>query len=219
MKIARLIAMLTMTAIMLTMLASCGALQGEQGLPGKDGITPTLEISADGYWIINGVNTNVKATSEGSATNDPSVKVQRITYMEGEKIVYLTSTFGFSYTAEDLTYEEYFASEELIYDISYISGIIQMDGTVQSRDWLYPYDESDTPEDLKRYIGKSFYAFTGCGSTGYQKIILTEIYVSYLYVDFVNDDTFDVSYYSNSFKKTITKRIKTSYYKIDYFLD
>ena len=47
--------------------------QGEQGLPGKNGIdgkdgvdgkdgaTPTLEISDDGYWIINGSKTEYKA--------------------------------------------------------------------------------------------------------------------------------------------------------------
>ena len=29
---------------------------------GKDGTTPTVEIDAEGYWVINGVKTNTKAT-------------------------------------------------------------------------------------------------------------------------------------------------------------
>ena len=38
--------------------------QGEKGESGKDGVTPTIEISEDGYWVINGEKTNVKAESE-----------------------------------------------------------------------------------------------------------------------------------------------------------
>ena len=34
---------------------------GKDGEDGKDGVTPTIEISADGYWIINGVKTEYKA--------------------------------------------------------------------------------------------------------------------------------------------------------------
>ena len=46
---------------MLFSLAACGK-------DGKDGLTPTIEISADGYWVINGEKTNVKATSDGGAS-------------------------------------------------------------------------------------------------------------------------------------------------------
>ena len=47
--------------------------QGIQGLPGADGkdgkdgvdgITPTIEISEDGYWIINGIKTEYKAIGQ-----------------------------------------------------------------------------------------------------------------------------------------------------------
>ena len=34
---------------------------GVDGTNGVDGITPTIEISDDGYWVINGIPTNVKA--------------------------------------------------------------------------------------------------------------------------------------------------------------
>ena len=34
---------------------------GKDGVDGKDGVTPTVEINADGYWVINGEVTNVKA--------------------------------------------------------------------------------------------------------------------------------------------------------------
>ena len=46
---------------MLFSLAACGK-------DGKDGVTPTIAISDDGYWVINGEKTNVKATSDGGAS-------------------------------------------------------------------------------------------------------------------------------------------------------
>lgn len=36
-------------------------IDGKDGADGKDGITPTIEISSDGYWVINGVKTEYKA--------------------------------------------------------------------------------------------------------------------------------------------------------------
>ena len=35
--------------------------KGDTGADGKDGITPTVEISEDGYWIINGIKTAERA--------------------------------------------------------------------------------------------------------------------------------------------------------------
>ena len=35
--------------------------QGEKGEKGEDGKTPTITISDDGYWVINGEKTNYKA--------------------------------------------------------------------------------------------------------------------------------------------------------------
>ena len=68
--ILRLIATFIVAVMMLTMLVSCKTKQGpqgEQGTPGKDGVTPTIEISEDGYWVINGEKTDVKASPEESA--------------------------------------------------------------------------------------------------------------------------------------------------------
>ena len=68
-RIAKIIAAFTVIVVVITLLASCAGtlgaqgLKGEQGLPGingtdgEDGITPTIEISEDGYLIINGVKT------------------------------------------------------------------------------------------------------------------------------------------------------------------
>ena len=39
---------------------------GVDGKDGKDGITPTIEISSDGYWVINGVKTEYKAVCDCS---------------------------------------------------------------------------------------------------------------------------------------------------------
>ncbi len=41
--------------------------KGPQGEPGKDGITPTITIDADGFWVINGVKTEYKATGADGA--------------------------------------------------------------------------------------------------------------------------------------------------------
>ena len=47
--------------------------QGAQGEKGEDGVTPTIEISDDGYWVINGEKTNVKAEADnsGAANSNP----------------------------------------------------------------------------------------------------------------------------------------------------
>lgn len=37
---------------------------GINGVDGKDGVTPIIEISDDGYWVINGEKTDVKAEAE-----------------------------------------------------------------------------------------------------------------------------------------------------------
>ena len=38
-----------------------GQVKGENGQNGQDGTTPTIEISADGYWVIGGIKTEAKA--------------------------------------------------------------------------------------------------------------------------------------------------------------
>ena len=39
-------------------------IDGQDGQNGQDGQTPTITINADGYWVINGENTGVKAKGE-----------------------------------------------------------------------------------------------------------------------------------------------------------
>ena len=47
-----------------------------KGIDGKDGITPTIEISDDGYWIINGLTTNNLAIgSNGKDAISPAISV------------------------------------------------------------------------------------------------------------------------------------------------
>ena len=54
-------------------------IQGIQGEAGKDGITPTIEISSDGYWIINGDKTEYKAVGNdgvnGNDGNSPTITI------------------------------------------------------------------------------------------------------------------------------------------------
>ena len=40
---------------------------GEDGVDGKDAVAPTVEISEDGYWVINGEKTEVKAVGQDGA--------------------------------------------------------------------------------------------------------------------------------------------------------
>lgn len=40
------------------------SVKGEKGDKGEDGFTPTVEISTDGYWVINGVKTGSKSKGE-----------------------------------------------------------------------------------------------------------------------------------------------------------
>ena len=49
-------------------LAACGKKkQGPQGESGKDGVTPVIEISKDGYWVVNGVKTEHTALGTDGA--------------------------------------------------------------------------------------------------------------------------------------------------------
>ena len=53
--------------------------QGLEGEKGEDGVSPTLAISDDGYWVINGTKTNFKATgTDGQNGTDgvtPSITI------------------------------------------------------------------------------------------------------------------------------------------------
>ncbi|MBQ7355822.1 MAG: leucine-rich repeat protein, partial [Clostridia bacterium] len=57
----------------------CGKVVGSDGKDGVDGITPTVEISDDGYWVINGVKTDYKAIgTDGTNGTDgitPTVEI------------------------------------------------------------------------------------------------------------------------------------------------
>ena len=73
---------------MIFSLASCGKKQGPQGEPGKDGITPTIEISDDGYWVINGIKTDVKAEATDYDEDNPTVDAQTSSQLNVAPFVY-----------------------------------------------------------------------------------------------------------------------------------
>lgn len=52
--------------------------KGENGKDGKDGESPTITISDDGYWVINGVKSNVKAAGEEGQKGKDGVSIQNI---------------------------------------------------------------------------------------------------------------------------------------------
>lgn len=52
--------------------------KGNDGKDGEDGESPTITISDDGYWVINGVKSNVKATGEEGQKGQDGVSIQNI---------------------------------------------------------------------------------------------------------------------------------------------
>ncbi len=72
---------------------------GPQGEKGADGDTPTIEISEDGYWILNGVKTNYKAVgTDGKdgvdgAKGDNGDTIKEITFDDQGRLV-ITLTDG-----------------------------------------------------------------------------------------------------------------------------
>ena len=62
---------LLLVLTLITTITGCGKNDktGPKGDKGEDGVTPTVSISDDGYWVINGEKTNVKAEAD-SATVD-----------------------------------------------------------------------------------------------------------------------------------------------------
>ncbi len=66
-------------------------IKGEKGDKGEDGITPTVEISSDGYWVINGQKTPYRATgTPGKDGTTPTITVSLDGYwvINGTKTVY-----------------------------------------------------------------------------------------------------------------------------------
>ena len=49
------------TSSIFTVTNGAQGIQGIQGEKGNDGVTPTIEINNEGYWVINGVTSNIKA--------------------------------------------------------------------------------------------------------------------------------------------------------------
>ena len=66
-------------------LASCGIIDG------KDGVTPTVEISEDGYWVINGVKTEHKAIGQDGEKGDTGATIKEIYFGEDGNL-YVTMT-------------------------------------------------------------------------------------------------------------------------------
>ena len=86
--------------------------QGEKGDKGEDGLTPTVEISEDGYWIINGIKTDIKATGidnsqgpqgeqgEKGDTGADGVGIQNIELVSSDNNV---DTYKITYTNNTVT--------------------------------------------------------------------------------------------------------------------
>ena len=154
-----------------------------------------------------------------SENDDGSVRVQQITYATGEDTVTLTSRFYLDCTTEEVDASEYENAAEELKQWPYTSGIIEVNGTIKNQGTTH-FNDGLTVDQLSNFIGTSFYSWD-YDYNNYQPIYLkhtyTAVHISYLNVTFVNDDTFEVSYYDNSLKGTKTLRIKTDNYNMVYF--
>lgn len=162
------------------------------------------------------------AACNNSDKADGSIQIQQITYSNGRDTATLTSKFYFEYTTEEIDASEYKTATEKLKK-PYTSGRIEADGTV-SNEIEFNFNNGERAEQLNDYVGKTYYytVTEGEGYYGgeyivYHKITYTALHISYLNVTFVNDDTFEVSYYNGYAKETETLRIKTDNYKMVYF--
>ena len=143
-----------------------------------------------------------------------SVRVQQFVYSDGDFTRNLVSKFYFDYTEEEVDASEYEAATNKLDKYFYREGEIEVDGTVKNTSGYY-FNNGETPEELNKYVGKTYYGTDGYGR--YCKITYTALHLSYLDVTFISDDTFEVTYYDDDLKGMQTLRIKTEYYTMAYF--
>lgn len=69
---------------------------GKDGKDGKDGATPTIEISDDGYWVINKEKTNVKAKGTDGKNGKDGANGESATHSWNGTTLTVTSASGVS---------------------------------------------------------------------------------------------------------------------------
>ena len=68
---------------------------GKDGVDGEDGKTPTIEISDDGYWVINGEKTNVKAEGKDGVDGADGIDGENGTNGENGKTPYIKDGYWY----------------------------------------------------------------------------------------------------------------------------
>lgn len=61
------------------------SIKGDKGDNGEDGFTPTVEISDDGYWVINGIKTDRKSQGETGKAAIVEISADGYWVINGEK--------------------------------------------------------------------------------------------------------------------------------------
>ena len=59
------------------------SLKGDAGAKGEDAAAPTIEIDKDGYWVINGVKTDVKATGDAGDKGSEGADGREVEFRKG----------------------------------------------------------------------------------------------------------------------------------------
>ena len=165
-----------LTCLLLTLvLAACDGPQGEKGEKGDKGDkgdTPTISISDDGYWVINGEKTNVKA--EADAAGD-SANPQGLAFYLKDDGTYAVAIGNARYLSEIVipaTYCGRAVTEIAAFGFS---------GSITGE--MLPLKKITIPDSVT-YIGGG--AFEACAS-------LTEVYISdiesWCNIDFSYEDS------------------------------
>lgn len=61
------------------------SIKGDKGDKGEDGFTPTVEISDDGYWVVNGIRTDRKSQGETGKAAIVEISADGYWVINGEK--------------------------------------------------------------------------------------------------------------------------------------
>lgn len=94
---------------------------GKDGQNGKDGTTPTIEISEEGFWIINGEKTDFKAVGQDGESAADGVSIVSAVVESGDLIITLTDetiiNAGKVYNYENSQELDFFLKDDGTYEV------------------------------------------------------------------------------------------------------
>ena len=136
----------------------CGKVVGKDGKDGKDGVTPTIEISEDGYWVINGEKTEYKAVGsdgEDGADGEDGYNGRGIKRMWLDEKIHLWVEYDDGSAPVDLGYVGVTTTEPA--PATYTVTFVDYNGTELKKETVESGNSANAPTDPTR----AGYRFTG----------------------------------------------------------